>query len=126
MITTRTVTKKSVKNIYHSSNGGFIIYAKLTFQIWKQANSISSSLNLFTIFNLYTKLFFKSIWWIFIKPFASIFSSSVKIEGNFESVNYQIPKNHNLSKVVIIKIFKIPVFFYPSNLTAEDWQQLLK
>lgn len=123
-----SVISKRIKHSQTFNNGGFVAYFKLTLSIWNQFfnNEIIKKSKFLIKCCLFFKLFFKSFWWIIIKPFGQIFTKIVKIEGSFTSYNGTIPKKHSLVKKVKWKIFFIPIILYKSNISDQDWVNLFK
>lgn len=128
LIKQESVVSKRINHSHTFNNGGFVAYFELTLSLWNQFfnNEIIQKSKSFIKCGLFLQLFFKSFWWILIKPFGQIFTKIVKIEGSFTSYNGIIPKKHSLVKTVKWKIFFIPVFVYKSNISEQDWVKLLK
>ncbi len=115
---TRVETNKKVNHVHTQHFGGFICYIKLTFDFWKL---------LFKQYKTFTKIqfckllfitFFKSFWWILIKPFGQIFSYKTIIKGQFKSINYQIPKEHKVEKTIHQNLctMEAPCFSYGDEI----------
>ncbi len=119
-------TNKKVNYVDTQNFGGFICYIKLTFSFWKLIFKQYKNYTKFQFSKIIFITFFKSFWWIFIKPIGQIFSYKTIIKGQFKSINYQIPKEHNIKKTFYLQLFNITFFFVPLNLTEEDWKRLLK
>ncbi len=121
-----TSIHKKINHTHFQYYGGFFDYFKLTLNLWKINLQTSKHLNLFSKNLLFLKLFFISLYLIFIKPFLQFFSIKTSIKGHFKSIDYQIPQQHYLNKYVSVQLFNIPLFFFKSKLTNEDWHNLLK
>lgn len=119
-------TNKKVNYVDTQHFGGFITYIKLTFNFWKLLFKQSKNFTKLQFFKILLISFFKSFWWILIKPFGQIFSYKIIIKGQFKSINYKIPKEHKLEKTIYLQLFNIPFFFFPLALTEDDWKRLLK
>jgi len=119
-------TNKKVNYVDTQNFGGFICYIKLTFSFWKLIFKQYKNYTKFQFSKIIFITFFKSFWWIFLKPIVQIFSYKTIIKGQFKSINYQIPKEHNIKKTFYLQLFNIPFFFVPLNLTEEDWKRLLQ
>jgi hypothetical protein len=128
LVEKEVIVSKRIKHSQTFNNAGFLAYFKLTLSIWNQFfNNETIKKSKFLIkCGLFFKLFFKSFWWIIIKPFGQIFTKNVKIEGSFTSYNGIIPKKHSLVKNVTWKLFFIPIIVYKSNISFEDWTNLFK
>ncbi len=118
--------QKKINHTHIKHYAGFFSYVKLTFKLWKISYQNSKKLSFFQKFLLFVELFLTSLYAIFIKPFFQFFSFKTSIKGSFKSFNYQIPKQHDVKKYVTFRLFNIPLFFFKSKLTNEDWQNLLK
>jgi len=120
-----TERRVNLKHTHTQSFGGFFIYIKLVFQLWKQSFSFIKLLPFYKVLLTYLLLALKTPYWIFIKPFASLISLKTTYSGDYYMRNERIVEN-NIVKVVTIRFIFIPFFCYPSKMNNKDWERIVK
>lgn len=114
------VRSASLQKEHRKSNGGFLAYWKLMPQLWATINFIPGRGQRTMVRLIF---FLKAPWWMFIKPFGSLFSTRTYFKGEFEKINGILTKV-NIKKKVVWFLIYLPFFFYYSNLTHEELESL--
>lgn len=111
-----TVKRVEVKNTSTQTFGGFKAYLKLYFSNLELIKN-TPKVTIFTHLNLLLQCVFK--------PLKQFYSYTTKINGCYSIINGNF-KNESLKKIIIYKLFNLPIFVSSSELTNEDIKELLK
>ena len=128
-MTVYTETTRHKEIIYKTTfrNGGFIMYWKLYFQFIPTYHQAVKSFPILKKTWAWIGFFFKTFWWLFLKPFGVIYKRKRIMKGDILIKNGQVvAKNTKVKKTNIHYLFWIPVFANPWYLTDEDWNDILK
>jgi len=118
----RKVTRNTytINNVYRDYNGSFITYWKIYQNLLNKKRSTNIKINPFI-------WFFKSIWWLFIKPIGYIFHTKTTYVGQFTvENNTTILNGYTIKKTKYIYLLKfLPIFVYRPSMTVEDFKKLM-
>ena len=122
-----TTIRKEINYKTTSRNGGFITYWKLYFNFIPTYHQAVKHLPVIKKVWAWVTFFFKTFWWLLIKPFGAVYKRKRIMTGKYLMVNDRlIPDQTKINKTNIHYIFLIPVFANPWYLTEEDWDDILK
>lgn len=125
--TTRTINYK-----HFNTNGGFIIYWKMTFRLWCMVLNIFYLIKIFNPWkSIYMipltiiKMFIKTPWYLFIKPLGQIYSNKITWIGTYKEINGDLVES-SVKKHIHHKLFRITFLKHPSSITKADWDYIRK
>lgn len=132
MIRTVTDVTRNINYNQNSTNGGFIAYWKVTFQMWVMALNIFNLIKVFSPWKsiymipwTFVVMLVKTPWWLFIKPLGIIYSSKRTWVGSYQTRNNVIVKS-SVKKHITHKLFGIPFLKYSSAMSKADWEYVSK